>query len=242
MVFNTKAAPFDNVLVREALAAAVNRTAITQGVFQGQAQPLYSMIPVGMVYHTDAFLTQFGEANVTAAQQLLQQAGYSTTNKLTFTLTYPTGHYTSTDAIAAALAQAFEATGMVTVNLASQPWANYKASTASNALQVYIYGWYPDYVDPYDYTYPFLPADGVGFLHTQFVDTTINSLLSQVVETTSSSTQQSLYTQLQTRLAQTVPMVPLFQGTSVAVSTPKVGGIVLDATTIFRYYLLYASS
>ncbi|MGA1974866.1 MAG: ABC transporter substrate-binding protein [Conexivisphaerales archaeon] len=242
MVFNTKAAPFDNVLVREALAAAVNRTAITQGVFQGQAQPLYSMIPVGMVYHTDAFKTQFGEANVTGAEQLLQQAGYSTTNKLTFTLTYPTGHYTSTDAIAAALAQAFEATGMVTVNLASQPWANYKASTASNALQVYIYGWYPDYVDPYDYTYPFLPADGVGFLHTQFVDTTINSLLSQVVETTSSSTQQSLYTQLQTRLAQTVPMVPLFQGTSVAVSTPKVGGIVLDATTIFRYYLLYASS
>jgi peptide/nickel transport system substrate-binding protein len=170
LVFNTGAAPFNNVLVREALAAAINRSSITQGVFQGQAQPLYSMIPAGMSYHSDIFLTQFGEANVTEAQQLLQQAGFSTTSKLTFTLTYPTGHYTSTDAISAALKQAFEATGMVTVNLASQPWANYKASTSSNALQAYIYGWYPDYVDPYDYTYPFLPADGVGFLHTQFVD------------------------------------------------------------------------
>ncbi len=172
LVFNTGAAPFNNVLVREALAAAINRTSITQGVFQGQAQPLYGMIPAGMFSHTDAFLTQYGEANVTEAQQLLQQAGYSTTNKLTFTLTYPTGHYSATDAISAALKQAFEATGMVSVNLASQPWANYKASTASNALQAYIYGWYPDYVDPYDYTFPFLPADGVGFLHTQFVDST----------------------------------------------------------------------
>jgi peptide/nickel transport system substrate-binding protein len=241
LVFNTGAAPFNNVLVREALAAAINRSSITQGVFQGQAQPLYSMIPAGMVDHTDAFKTQFGEANVTEAQQLLTQAGYSTTNKLTFTLTYPTGHYTSTDAISAALKQAFEATGMVSVNLANQPWANYKASTASNALQAYIYGWYPDYVDPYDYTFPFLPPDGVGFLHTQFVNSTINNYLSTIVGTTSSSSLQSLYTQLQTALAQTVPMAPLFQGTSVAISTPKVGGVVLDTTTIFRYYLLYAS-
>ncbi len=36
-------------------------------------------------------------------------------------------------------------------------------------------------------------------------------------------------------------MAPLFQGTGVAISTPKVGGVVLDTTTIFRYYLLYAS-
>jgi peptide/nickel transport system substrate-binding protein len=242
MVINTKASPFNNVLVREGLAAAVNRSLLTNGVFQGQAQALYSMIPAGMFSHTDAFQTQFGEANLTAAQQFLTQAGYSSSNKLTFTLTYPTGHYTSTDAIAGALKQAFEATGMVSVNLASQPWANYKASTASNALQVYIYGWYPDYVDPYDYTYPFLPPDGVGFLHTQFVDTQINSLLTQVVSTTSTSQQQTLYQQLQTRIAQTVPMVPLFQGTSVAISTPKVSGIVLDATTIFRYWLLSATS
>jgi len=241
LVFNTKASPFDNVLVREALAAAINRSSITQGVFQGQAQPLYSMIPNGMFSHTDAFKTQFGEANTSMAQQLLTQAGYSTTNKLTFTLTYPTGHYTSMDAVAAALKQAMEATGMVSVNLASQPWTTYTASTASNALQVYIYGWYPDYADPYDYTFPFLPPDGVGFLHTQFVDATINSLLAQVVQSTDISQQQSLYGQLQTRLAQTAPMVPLFQGVSFAVSTPKIDGIVLDTTSIFRYFLLYPS-
>jgi peptide/nickel transport system substrate-binding protein len=242
MVFNTKFDGLNNVLVRQALAAAVNRTAITQGVFLGQDTPLYSMIPAGMFSHTDAFKTAYGEANLALAKSLLTQAGYSTTNKLAITFTYPTGHYSSTDAITAALAAAFEATGMVTVTQANQPWPNYKASTASNSLQVYLYGWYPDYVDPYDYTYPFLPPDGVGFLHTQYINTTINTLLTQIATTTTSSAQLPLYQQLQADIATNCPMVPLFQGTTWAVSTPKVGGIVLDTTTIFRYYLLYSTT
>jgi len=242
MVFNTKSAPLDNLLVRQALAAAVNRTSITQGVFQGQDNPLYSMIPAGMFGHAESFLTQYGEANISLAQSLLTQAGFSTSKKLTITLTYPTQHYTSTDAIAGALKQAFEATGMITVNVNSQPWPNYKDTTKANGLQVYIYGWYPDYVDPYDYTYPFLPPDGVGFLHTQYVNTTINNLLTHIAQTPTQANQLSDYQSLQTAIAVNAPMVPLFQGVSQAVSTPKVGGIVLDATIIFRYYLLYATT
>jgi len=242
LVFNTASPPFNNLLVRQALAAAVNRSLITQGVFQGQADPLYSMVPAGMFSHTDAFKDKYGEANITLAKQLLQQAGYSATNKLTFTLTYPTQHYSATDGIAAALKQAFEATGMVSVQLASQPWPNYKESTRADQLQAYIYGWYPDFVDPYDYLYPFLPADGVGFLHTHFVDSQINSWLQQVTGISDASQQAAIYTQLQTRLADQAPLVPLFQGTTIAVSNTKVSGIVLDATVIFRYYLIQVAA
>jgi peptide/nickel transport system substrate-binding protein len=238
LVFNTASPPFNNLSVRQAMAAAVNRSLITQGVFQGQDQPLYSMVPAGMFSHTDAFLSRYGEANLTYAKQLLAQAGYSTSNKLSFTLTYPTGHYSATDGIAQALKQAFEATGMVSVNLAAQPWPNYKESTRAESLQAYIYGWYPDFVDPYDYLYPFLPPDGIGFLHTRFVDAQINQWLNQVTSISQPSQQLPIYTQVQSRLADLVPMVPLFQGTTIAVSTPKVSGIVLDATVIFRYWLL----
>jgi peptide/nickel transport system substrate-binding protein len=50
-----KYAPFDNPTIRGAVAAAINRTTIVQTVFQGQAQKLYSMIPIGMFGHSDAF-------------------------------------------------------------------------------------------------------------------------------------------------------------------------------------------
>lgn len=241
LVFNEKQKPFDNVLVRKAIAAAINRSLIVNTVFLGQVEPLYSMIPIGMQYHVDAFKV-YGDANISYAQQLLQQAGYSQTNKLTFTLTYPTGHYQSTDGIAQALKQALEKTGMISVNLASQPWPNYKQSTSADQLQVYIYGWYPDFVDPFDYTNPFLPADGIGFLHTHYVNPSMTSLIQQAASTSSSSTLASIYSKIQQLLAQDAPIVPLFQGTSIAVTSPKVGGIVLDATTTFRYYLLWETA
>jgi peptide/nickel transport system substrate-binding protein len=242
LVFNEKQAPFDNVAVRQAIAAAIDRSLITNTVFLGQAVPLYSMIPIGMAYHTDSFKTAYGDANVAQATSLLQGLGYSASNPLKFTLTYPTGHYSSTDGISSAIKQALEKTGVVQVTLSSQPWPNYKASTSADQLQAYLYGWYPDYVDPYDYTYPFLPPDGIGFLHTHYISATMTQLLQTAAGTTDPTTFPTTYGKIQDLIATDVPMVPLFQGTSIAVSNLKVSGIVLDPTTIFRYYLLVETS
>jgi peptide/nickel transport system substrate-binding protein len=238
LCFNEKVPPFDNANVRKAIAAAIDRSVIANTVFLGQVVPLYSMIPIGMSYHTDPF-KMYGDANLTYAEQLLQGAGYSASNPLKFTLTYPTGHYASTDGISSALKQALEKTGMVQVTLASQPWPNYKASTAADQLQVYIFGWYPDYVDPYDYTYPFLPPDGVGFLHTHYISSDMSALLKTAVSTTDPSTFPQTYGKIQQLIATDVPIVPLFQGTSIGVSNLKVGNMVLDPTTILRWYLLW---
>jgi peptide/nickel transport system substrate-binding protein len=127
---------------------------------------------------------------------------------------------------------------MIQVTLASQPWATYKASTVADQLQVYIYGWYPDFVDPYDYTYPFLPPNGVGFVHANYVSPQMNQLLITVLKTSDPSALSATYGQIQQLIATDVPMVPIFQGTTTCVSNLKVGGIVLDPTIIFRYYLL----
>jgi len=242
LVFNEKQAPFDKVDVRKAIATALDRSLITNTVFLGQTVPLYSMVPIGMSYHTDSFKTMYGDADTAKATSLLQSAGYSTSNPLKFTLTYPTGHYSSTDGTASALKQALEKTGVIQVTLANEPWANYKASTGADQLQVYIYGWYPDFIDPYDYTYPFLPPDGVGFLHTHYLSPTMSQLLHQAAGNTDPTAFPKIYTQIQDQVATDVPMVPLFQGTTIVITNPAVGGIVLDPTTIFRLYLMWETA
>ena len=242
LVFNELQPPFNNTVVRQAIAATINRTLITNTIFLGQAVPLYSMLPIGMIYHNDAFKV-YGDANITYAKTLLASAGYSASNPLKFTLTYPTGHYPSTDGIAAALKEAMEATGMIQVTLANEPWANYKASTAADQLQVYIYGWYPDYVYPNDYTVPFLPSNGVGFLHTHYMSAQMQNLLQKAASDYKNSTAVANdYAQIQNLEASDAPMVPLFQTQSYCVSNTKVGGVVLDFTTIFRYYLLWEAT
>lgn len=239
--FNELQKPFGDVNVRKAIAAAIDRNLIANTVFLGQVVPLYSMIPAGMVYHQDVF-KQYGDANVSYATQLLQGAGYSASNPLKFTLTYPTGHYGSTDGIASALKQALEKTGVIQVTLASQPWANYRASTKADQLQVYIYGWYPDFIDPYDYTYPFLPPDGLGTAHQHYVSATMTQFLHQAAGNTDPNAFPQIYGQIQDLIATDVPMVPLFQGTTLGVANPAVGGIIFDPTTIFRMYLLYETT
>ena len=224
--------------VRQAIAYAMNRSAIANNVFLGTVQPLYSMIPAGMSYHTDQFQTNYGDANIAKAQALLTQAGYSTSHPLIINLTYPTGHYTSTDGIALQLKQALEKTGMVNVVTSSSPWSSYKASTQADQLQAYMYGWYPDYVDPYDYQVPFYPGDGTGFLHDNFVNSTLTTLFKSIASTASTSQLATLYNQAQTIEAQQAPVIPMFQGTSIAVSNTKVTGIVLDITIWFRLGLL----
>ncbi len=241
LVFNQMQPPFDKLAVRQAVAAAIDRSLIANTVFLGQVNPLYSMIPAGMAYHQDAFKT-YGDANIAQATSLLQGAGYSASNPLKFTLTYPTGHYTSTDGISSAIKQALEKTGLVQVTLSSEPWANYKASTKADQLQAYIYGWYPDFVDPYDYVWPFLPADGIGFLHTHYISPDMTQLIKTAGSTTDASMFSSTYGKIQQLIATDVPMVPLFQGTTTAVSNLKVGGMILDATIWFRCSTLWATT
>ena len=238
LVFNEKDTALTQT-VRQAVAYAINRSAIVTNVFQGQAQNLYSMIPIGMAGHTDAFKTMYGDVNTAKATSLLTAAGFSATNKLVINMTYPTGHYTSTDLISQQISQALEATGVITVNINSEPWSSgYKPDTAANKLQVYLYGWYPDYVDPYDYQIPFYPADGVGFVHANFVNSTLNGLLTQAASTSDPTQLANLYSQAQNIEAQSAAIIPLFQGTGIAVSNTHVSGLVLDITQYFRYYTL----
>ena len=73
--FQERIPPFDNPMVRRAIAAALDRKELVDTVFLGQAVPLYSTIPNGMAFHQDAFET-LGDANITFAVSTLQELGY----------------------------------------------------------------------------------------------------------------------------------------------------------------------
>jgi len=78
LVFNVKTAPFNNVLLRKAIAYAVDRSLIINNVFNGQVDPLWSMIPTVMNYSIPVFQLIYGSVpNLTASGNLLSQIGLS---------------------------------------------------------------------------------------------------------------------------------------------------------------------
>jgi len=234
-------APFNNTIVREAIASAIDRSTIVNTVFQGQAQELYSMIPNGMFGHTDDFKT-YGAPNYTMTQQLLATAGYNANHKLTFDLWYESsGHYPSSQDQATVIKQSLEASGVITVNLQSADWASYKTYRTEGTMQAFIMGWYPDYIDPDDYIYPFLDSSGGSWLNINYNNPAMDQLIASARASTTDSVRQSLYSQIQQLCVSDCPLIPLYQSSAFAVTKTNVQGVYLDISQQWRNWLLYAT-
>ena len=249
LCFQQKREPFNDTRVRVAVTAALNRTAVSETVFLGLSDPLYSIIPPGMLGHTEAF-QKLGDANYTLTTSLLAEAGYDATNKLAFDLWYESsGHYPMSAEQALLYKEALEASGVITVTLKYADWASYKQNRDDEIMDAYVYGWYPDYVDPDNYAFLYWAS----WIHTNYYNETINGLpnpsypayLQQVAlydearATTNTTLREELYAQIDAIAVEQCSVVPLWVGSGWAVTTPPIYGIYLDITQDMRYWLIY---
>jgi len=235
LCFQTKRAPFNDTRVRRAVAAALDRSAVCETVFLNLSKPLYSIIPPGMLGHTEEF-QKLGDANYALTQSLLAEAGYDATNKLTFDLWYESsGHYPSSADQAIVYKEALEASGVIDVTLKSADWATYKQNRDSEIMDAYVYGWYPDYVDPDDYAFLYWAS----WIHTNYHNATQEALYDQARATTNTTLREELYAQIDEIAAEQCSVVPLYVSSAWAVTHPKIYGIYLDITQDMRYWLIY---
>jgi peptide/nickel transport system substrate-binding protein len=219
----------------------LNRTNVCNTVFLGTAQPLYSIIPNGMAYHEDSFL-KYGSANYTYAKNLLSPYGYNATHKLVVDLWYESsGHYPSSSDQALVYQSDLQASGVITVNLHNAPWAGYKQNRDNFTMPVYVYGWYPDYVDPDDYAFlPFAAWLKMGYNETYPANGVLqHDYWVAARSATTGAGRAGNYTLLQTLQANEASVIPLWQKSTEAVTKLDVKGIVFDITVNWRNWLLY---
>jgi peptide/nickel transport system substrate-binding protein len=241
MCFQEKHPPFDDPRVRRAIAAALNRTAVCETVFLGLANPLYSIIPPGMLGHTEAFQS-LGEANYTLTRSLLAELGYNESNKLKFDLWYESsGHYPMSAEQALLYKESLEASGVIEVTLKSADWSSYRQYRNQEIMDVYVYGWYPDYVDPDDYAFLYWAP----WLHTNYDVYCPEAYEQQVAlynearATINITRRAELYAQIDDIAVQQCSVVPLYVMSAWAVTKPNIYGVVLDITQDMRYWLIY---
>jgi peptide/nickel transport system substrate-binding protein len=238
--FQTKRPPFNDDRARVAVIAALNRSSITQTVFLGLANPLYSIIPPGMLGHTEAF-QELGDANYTLTRDLLAQLGYDQAHKLQFDLWYESsGHYPQSAEQALLYMEALEGSGVIDVTLKSADWASYKLARDTEIMDAYVYGWYPDYVDPDDYSFLYWAA----WLHTNYSNASALAYAQQVTyydqarATTNTTLREELYAMIDDIAVAECSVSPLYVSTAWAVTKPSVYGLYLDITQDMRYWLI----
>jgi peptide/nickel transport system substrate-binding protein len=233
--------PFNVTLIRRGIAAALNRPNVCNTVFKGLFKPLYSIIAEGLPFHKGSF-AKYGSANYTYTRQCLAAYGYNETNKLTVDLWYETtGHYPQSAEQATVYMQDLLASGVIDVVIHGAEWSTYRGYRSAGTMPVFIYGWYPDYVDADDYGFlPFASWLNMGYNSSYPAGGIAQDALWDLARATTNITERQMYYyQLQDLQAEECSVIPLWQSGSIAISKQDVHGIVMDITANWRHWLLY---
>ena len=148
------------------------------------------------------------------------------------------GHYGDTEpTVAQVIANSIEKTGKITVQLKSEPWAQYTTDFGNGKLPMFLLGWYPDYYDSDDYASPFLGTAGAASLGSDYSNSTMDSWLAWEAGNSSSTVRNQLFTQIQTQLASDVPYIPLWEGKANVFYKTGISGVYLHPVA-FRYFFM----
>ncbi|NMC02908.1 MAG: hypothetical protein GYA30_11115 [Chloroflexi bacterium] len=231
---------WQDVRLKQAIAAAIDREVIVDRVFEGRNTPAYHMVPPSYPFATEPFLDKYGTRNLELARQLLTEAGYSAEKPFEFDLWYPPEHYGTTTAdVMQVIKEQLEETGMIKVTLNTQNWAEYVDSfVAADAFPAFILGWFPDFADPDNWVRPFAsclqsPDNGVNYCNDK-----MDELINGAAATADPAKRTELYKQLGELYAEEVPTLPLFWEPEFVTYRDGVEGVKIGPPFEFNYNIL----
>ena len=236
LVFNTKLDPGKDEAVRRAIAYTIDRQSIVDNVYNGTVQPLYSMIPAGLIGHTEAYKDEYGATpNLDAAKQ--EVSGMTT--PIPIEMSWTPSHYGDGSADEyTEIKRQLEESGLFKVTLKSEEWDKYTVDKAKDAFPSFQLGWFPDYPDADDYSAYFYP-DG-GFWNGHYDNPAIDKAIADEKASTDEQTRVAAFAKIQKLAAKDAPTVPVWQGKQIAAVQDGVTGVeeTFDPAYIFRFWLI----
>jgi peptide/nickel transport system substrate-binding protein len=253
MSLNLRQPPLDNLLVRQAIAAAMDRPLLQKRVFQGQRLPLYSLLPTTFSAYQPLFQTNYGDGNSKLAQKLLTQAGFSEANPVKFTIWYSPNYGGNGDLVASTIKASLEKNVgkaiQVQIEKINQTTAN--SFIDRGVYPAFLFDWVPDIFDPDNFLDPFLTctkADKLGCIqgssHFQgsfYSNPKINQLIAQQKQEQNPIKRDRLLKQIQAIVAKDVPFIPLWQNREYLFTRSQITGAKIEPTQQLNYSSLTKS-
>ncbi|MGP3998823.1 ABC transporter substrate-binding protein [Streptomyces sp. 8N706] len=242
MVFNMKDPVAGKLGVRKAIAYLIDRTALVRDVYQRTAEPLYSVIPAGITGHKTPYFDKYGDRpQRDKAEAALREAGINGKVKLTLWTT-PVRFGAATVPAFQEIAQQLNASGLFQAEVKSVPLDEYDAGVRAGKYGVYVRGWLPDYPDPDIFITPFFSKNNV--ISNNYESKRIaEELIPATVAEANRPVTARKFAEIQSIVADDLPVLPLWQGKQYAVAREGIFGIEwsLDASTVPRFWELSKS-
>ena len=245
MSLNQKIEPLNDVRVRQAIAAMIDRNLVNERVFKGQAEPLYSLIPTSFDAYEPVMQDAYGDGNFELARELLTAAGFSEENPFTFEIWYPSAS-TTREVVAGTLKESFETglPGLVQVEVQTAESATLWGNVDKGIYPSVLANWYPDYYDVDTFVQPFLSCnqgsdatlceEGASQSNGSFYySEQANELIAAQRAEQDPAARETIFKDIQALLMEDVPYIPLWQNKDYVFAQGGVDGVAIQPTQQF---------
>jgi peptide/nickel transport system substrate-binding protein len=260
MMLNVSQPPLDNPLVRQAVAAMIDRPLMNDRVLYGQGKPLYSLIPASFPESQEGFKTAYsdaqGQADLAKSKALLQQAGFSPQNPARIPVWYRSSN--STHKMIANLLRAYakkKMDGLLVFETNAAEKVSFTKMLKQGTYAVAFQDWYPDFIDVDTYIQPFLECSkadsknpkkcksgGSSEQGSFYNDPQMNKLIADQGQAANPQERRKIITQIQDQAVRDVPQIPLWQSKDFIFARPGITGVGTDPLQNLKYSNLKKSA
>ena len=223
VTFNVIDALLKDKRVRQAVACAIDRQAIVDAIWRGQARLGNTLLPTGhWAAAANDELAQYPH-DVARAQRLLEEAGFRAgKDGVRLRLTMKTSTDETTRLMAAVLQQQLRAAG-IRLEIRSAEFGTFYADVTKGAFQIYALRWIGSNEDPdiFRYAYGSGSFPPKGGNRGRFSNTRVDALLTEAASSDRAVRKRN-YVEVQQILAEELPGIPLWYPNNEVVHTRRI--------------------
>jgi len=230
--FNVTKPPLNDPRVRQALARAIDRVALTRDVLHQSCRPANALTPPDTAGYTPAAKVP---SDFDAARRLLAEAGYPGGKNFPI-LEIQTKNDNIWRAVAEAIQEMWKRELGIQVQIASLEQKTWLANSHALNYQITFYRWIGDYDDPSTYLYLFKSDSGNN--NTGWANADYDRLNNEADRATDPAKRDELLQKAEALLLDEAPIAPVYYGTRTYLIQPYVKGWVPALLGLHRYQFI----
>jgi methyl-accepting chemotaxis protein/ABC-type transport system substrate-binding protein len=219
--FDSSAAPFDRVEVRQAVNHAINRQRINDQVYAGQSVIAQSLLPPGLLGH-DENLRGFSY-DPDRARDLLQRAGYGGGFSIEYR-TWDTDEFNNSGLVPLMIEDLAAVGIRVNVTRHSATDASAPRLKPGHGL-IYLANWYADFPDPDNFFYIFFHSEATSIRGLYYNRPELDAEIIEARRSNDVEHRASIYRRLNEMVIREAPIVPMFHERLFVLHKPEIRGV-----------------
>ena len=219
--FNTAAAPFDDVNVRQAFCLAVDKQHIVKVILRDMVSVAEGILPPGMPGYNEAL--QGLDYNVDRAKELIAASRYGDVSNLPHITMTVTGYGNGIPSYLGAIIQDWQHNLGVEVSVRQLEPQDFLYNLSQEKDEMFALGWIADYPDPNDFL-DVLFRTGAENDIFGYSNLDLDSLLDRAATEQNTSIRLTMYQQAEQIVVDDAPCLPLFHGANYILVKPYVKG------------------